>query len=107
MLLLSYHILVVQFFSSNFSIDESNLQNAYIRVGVSHMPLESHSRCGDVLNSITAKEEPVNVMCSPRPVTGQVISIQLHQRWAERLPENMTLCEVEVFATGPLTSKYP
>nr|XP_006824444.1 PREDICTED: uncharacterized protein LOC102810371 [Saccoglossus kowalevskii] len=78
------------------------LRGAEIRIGDSEV-LSENSKCGDKVTSESAQKEVIDVICNcGKPISGSIVSIHIEDR-----TQILTLCEVDVWVSGSVTTDAP
>ncbi|XP_038046873.1 sushi, von Willebrand factor type A, EGF and pentraxin domain-containing protein 1-like isoform X2 [Patiria miniata] len=83
-----------------YSKRKPKLIGATVQVGYPDAARESYSQCGLTISSQMARgrQPRVRVDCNRELIAGQIIRIELQES------DKLSLCEVEVFATGPIAT---
>ncbi|XP_038046701.1 sushi, von Willebrand factor type A, EGF and pentraxin domain-containing protein 1-like [Patiria miniata] len=81
-----------------YSKRKPKLIGATVQVGYPDATRESYSQCGLTISSqmVRGRQPSVRVDCNGELIAGQIIRIELQES------DKLSLCEVEVFATGPI-----
>ncbi|XP_022108957.1 sushi, von Willebrand factor type A, EGF and pentraxin domain-containing protein 1-like [Acanthaster planci] len=82
-----------------YTKSKSQVRGATVQVGYSGMARQSYRQCGQEVNrrTVAVPESGLRVDCTSQLIAGQIVRI-------ERQADSMSLCEVEVFVTGPVAT---